>query len=82
MKNWDHVQSYVRKGESEKNKDGIDEASKSKFQCAQALADLAFRNYKSAALKFINLKFENFNYRKSLTCRFIAFASLNNVSYI
>ena len=64
MKNWDHVQSYVKKGESDKNKDGIDERSKSMFQSAQALADMAFKNYHAAAQKFLQLKFDVFNYRK------------------
>ena len=55
--------SYVKKGESDKNKDGTDDLSRSKFQCAHALADLVNHNYNNAAQKFLSLKFESFDYR-------------------
>ena len=63
LRQWDHVISYVKKGESDKNKDGTDDLSRSKFQCAHALADLVNHNYNNAAQKFLSLKFESFDYR-------------------
>merc|ERR1712227_648100 len=62
LRQWDHVLSYVKKGESEKNKEGTDELSRSKFCCSQALADLAAKRYDSAALKFLQIKFESFDF--------------------
>ena len=69
LRQWDHVISYVKKGESDKNKDGTDDLSRSKFQCAHALADLVNHNYNNAAQKFLSLKFESFDYRYFMTDR-------------
>ena len=63
LRQWDHVVSYVKKGESEKNKEGTDELSRSKFSCAQALADMSAKRYDAAAVKFLQIKFESFDFR-------------------
>ena len=63
LRQWDHVISYVKKGESEKNKEGTDELSKSKFNCAQALADMSAKRYDAAAVKFLQIKFDTFDFR-------------------
>jgi len=62
LRQWDHVISYVKKGESEKNKEGTDELSKSKFNCAQALADMSAKRYDAAAVKFLQIKFDTFDF--------------------
>jgi len=62
LRQWDHVVSYVKKGESEKNKEGTDELSRSKFSCAQALADMSAKRYDAAAVKFLQVKFESFDF--------------------
>merc|ERR1712135_1817 len=72
LRQWDHVISYVKKGESDKNKDGTDDLSRSKFQCAHALADLVNHNYNNAAQKFLSLKFESFDYSEVISSSNVA----------
>lgn len=85
MQNWPHVQTYVHKAESvpdliadSTTVTATDKQKKSnseilaKLKCASGLAELAQRQYKSAARLFLQVSFDHLDYSEILSAQDVA----------
>ena len=85
MQNWPHVQTYVHKAESvpdliveNTTTGGSDKQKKSnseilaKLKCASGLAELAQKQYKTAARLFLQVSFDHLDYSEVLSAHDVA----------